>query len=190
MYTSFMSKEVSVSRKNIRKISLTLLGLVIAIFTANFLYQGVYCSALIGTSNSPLPGYEKPPSLKDFRFFKCSYYPKSAGSNVTKESGNPLGSPTHVPTPIDRSKLLSGKFTENRSPDGKFIAHTFDNEQGDSGVYLTSSSGVEVTATYCGYFREWSPDSEKIKVFVPYTCGKNVSENELFELHTNGTVSK
>lgn len=99
-------------------------------------------------------------------------------------------SESYIPAPINRSSLENGRYTENRSPDGKFISHGFDNEQGDSGVYLTSSDGTEVTATYCGFFKEWSPDSKKITVFVPYECGRSVSENETFELHVDGSVSK
>jgi hypothetical protein len=108
----------------------------------------------------------------------------------SEDSDRPATISLYMPTPIDRSRLLSGTFTENRSLDGKFISHTFDNEQGDSGVYLTTSDGTEVSATYCGYFKEWSPDSKKITVFVPFTCGKEVTENETFELHIDGTISK
>ncbi|MEO6536588.1 MAG: hypothetical protein ABIT47_02775 [Candidatus Paceibacterota bacterium] len=112
-------------------------------------------------------------------------------TNETKDSVSSSSSSTsYIPAPIDRSKLLSGTFTENRSPDGKFISHTFDNEQGDSGVYLTTSSGTDVSATYCGYFKEWSPDSKKITVFVPEECGKSVAENETFELHVDGNVTR
>lgn len=112
-------------------------------------------------------------------------------TNQIKGSVSSLSSSaSYTPAPIDRSKLLSGTFTENRSPDGKFISHTFDNEQGDSGVYLTTGNGTEVSATYCGYFKEWSPDSKKITVSVPVECGKNVLENETFELYIDGTVSK
>lgn len=114
-----------------------------------------------------------------------------AYSNETKGSIGSLSSSTsYTPTPIDRSKLLSGKFTENRSPDGKFVSHTFDNEQGDSGIYLTTNSGTDVSATYCGFFKEWSPDSKKITVFVPEECGQGVSKNETFYLHVDGTVSR
>ncbi|CAN5738774.1 hypothetical protein BH11PAT2_BH11PAT2_00300 [soil metagenome] len=114
-----------------------------------------------------------------------------AYTNETKGSVSSSSSSTsYTPTPIDRSKLLSGKFTENRSPDGKFISHTFDNEQGDSGVYLTTNSGTDVSATYCGFFKEWSPDSKEITVFVPEECGKGVSKNETFNLYVDGTVSR
>lgn len=108
----------------------------------------------------------------------------------TQAVNSSTSSESYIPTPIDRTKLLSGKFTENQSADGKFISHGFDNEQGDSGIYITSSDGTEVTATYCGFFKDWSPDSKKITVFVPYECGKNVSENETFELHVDGTISR
>jgi len=110
-------------------------------------------------------------------------------SSTTSDS-SVSSSKSYTPTPIDRSTLLSGKFTENRSPDGKFIAHTFDNEQGDSGVYLTTSNGVDVTPTYCGYFKEWSPDSMEITVFVPDPCGTHIPADETFELHIDGTISR
>jgi len=97
----------------------------------------------------------------------------------------------YVPMPIDGSFMstTSGRFTEDRSPDGNYISHTYDSEGGDAGIYLTDSKGEKVTKTYCGYFREWAPDGKSVEVFVPYVCGDNVSEDENFELHVDGTVS-
>jgi len=106
---------------------------------------------------------------------------------VSDDSGE-AGASVYVPTPIDRRSLAGGKFEDDMSPDGKFVAHTYNSEQGDAGVYITAADGTAATPIYCGYLKQWFADSKSIQVHVPETCGDNLPINQTFRLFVGGEV--
>ena len=95
----------------------------------------------------------------------------------------------YVPAPIERSSLGGGEFVEDQSPDKNFVSHSYNSEQGDAGVYITTSSGTVVTSIYCGYFKQWLADSKSIIVFVPDVCGNKVPPGKTFQLFVDGRIS-
>jgi hypothetical protein len=75
-----------------------------------------------------------------------------------KPTGLPL-----VPAPY-------GSFKKYTSPDGNYIAWSYSNEGGESGIYITDLGENKLTSIYCGFFRSWSKDSRQIEVYVPVEC--------------------
>jgi hypothetical protein len=100
-----------------------------------------------------------------------------------------INTPEYVPAPIKLNLVPApfGGFKQYNSPNGSYVAFSYSNEGGDSGVYIADTNENKLTETYCGFFREWSADSSKIKVFVPNECGTPY-DDVYFYLHVDGAV--
>lgn len=113
---------------------------------------------------------------------------KTISSSITQSTPQTTG--TYTPIPIDLHPVPSeyGGFKEYVSPNGQYIAHSYSDEQGDSGIYISDKQGTALTQTYCGFFNEWGSDSSKIKVFVPSECSAVIKSDVYFFLHIDGSV--
>lgn len=88
------------------------------------------------------------------------------------EIKNEVSEVAYVPKPIDMRSvpIPFGGFKRHTSPNGEYIAHSYSDEQGETGVYITDTEDKRLTATYCGSFQRWAPNNQKITAFLSSSC--------------------
>lgn len=107
----------------------------------------------------------------------------------TEAASKEMSSNNYLPTPIVLAPAPApySSLKETPSPDANFVAHRYSDEQGQSAIYITDASGVRLTETYCGFFTEWSENSNRVLVYVPDECGAQ-HPNTYFYLYTGQEI--